>query len=132
MPAFALALPTMGRLVRLTRSSVRENMGDDYVRTARGKGLSDRALFYRHVLRNASIPLVSVIGIQFGYLMGGSVIIESVFAWPGIGRLAIDAIAIRDFPLVQAVALFASVVVVVLNLLTDLAYSWLDPRIRYS
>ena len=122
----------MGRLVRLTRSSVREIMGDDYVRTARGKGLSDRALFYRHVLRNASIPLVSVIGIQFGYLMGGSVIIESVFAWPGIGRLAIDAIAIRDFPLVQAVALFASGVVVVLNLLTDLAYSWLDPRIRYG
>jgi ABC-type dipeptide/oligopeptide/nickel transport system permease component len=103
MPALTLALPTMGRLVRLTRSAVMEIMGEDYVRTARGKGLADRTVFYRHVLRNAGIPLVSVIGIQFGYLLGGSVIIESVFAWPGIGRLAIDAIANRDFPVVQAV-----------------------------
>ncbi|RIK43382.1 MAG: ABC transporter permease [Chloroflexi bacterium] len=132
MPAFALALPTMGRLVRLTRSAVMEIMGDDFVRTARSKGLANRTVFYRHVLRNASIPLVSVLGIQFGYMLGGSVIIESVFAWPGIGRLAIDAISIRDFPLVQAVALFASFVVVVLNLLTDLAYSIIDPRIRYG
>jgi ABC-type dipeptide/oligopeptide/nickel transport system permease component len=132
MPAFALALPTMGRLVRLTRSAVMEIMGDDFVRTARSKGLSNRTVFYRHVLRNAGIPLVSVLGIQFGYMLGGSVIIESVFAWPGIGRLAIDAISIRDFPLVQAVALFASLVVVLLNLLTDLAYSIIDPRIRYG
>jgi ABC-type dipeptide/oligopeptide/nickel transport system permease component len=132
MPAFALALPTMGRLVRLTRSAVMEIMNEDYVRTARSKGLSRRQVFYGHVLRNAGIPLISVLGIQFGYMLGGSVIIESVFAWPGIGRLAIDAIAIRDFPLVQAVALFASFVVVLLNLFTDLAYSWLDPRIRYE
>jgi peptide/nickel transport system permease protein len=132
MPALTLALPTMGRLVRLTRSAVMEIMGEDYVRTARGKGLADRTVFYRHVLRNAGIPLVSVIGIQFGYLLGGSVIIESVFAWPGIGRLAIDAIANRDFPVVQAVALFASAVVVVLTVLTDLVYAWVDPRIRYG
>jgi peptide/nickel transport system permease protein len=132
MPAFALALATMGRLVRLTRAAVMEVMREDYVRTARSKGLTDRTIFYRHVLRNAGIPLISVIGIQFGYMLGGSVLIESVFAWPGLGRLAIDSISIRDFPLVQAIALFASVVVVALNLLTDLAYSLIDPRIRYE
>lgn len=132
MPALALALPTMGRLVRLTRSAVMEIMGEDYVRTARAKGLSNRTVFYRHVLRNAGIPLISVIGIQFGYMLGGSVIIESVFAWPGLGRLAVDAISIRDFPLVQAIAIFASLVVVMLNLLTDIAYSLIDPRIRYG
>lgn len=132
MPAFTLALPTMGRLVRLTRSSVMEIMGEDYVRTARGKGLSRRTIFYRHVLRNAAIALISVIGIQFGYMLGGSVLIESVFAWPGLGRLAIESISIRDFPLVQAIALFTSVVVIVLNFVADLAYSFVDPRIRYG
>jgi ABC-type dipeptide/oligopeptide/nickel transport system permease component len=106
MPAFVLGLPTMGRLVRLTRSSVLEIMGEDYMRTARSKGLAPRIIFYRHALRNAAIPLVGVIGIQFGYMLGGSVIIESVFAWPGLGRMAIDAISIRDFPLVQAIAFF--------------------------
>lgn len=132
MPALALALPTMGRIVRLTRSAVLEIKNEDYVRTARSKGLSSRTIFYRHVLRNAGIPLISVIGIQFGYMLGGSVLIESVFAWPGLGRLAIESISRRDFPLVQAVALFASLVVVVLNLVTDLAYSLIDPRIRYE
>jgi len=132
MPAFALGLPTMGRIVRLTRSSVVEIMGEDYVRTARSKGLSARTVFYRHVLRNAAVSLISVIGIQFGYMLGGSVIIESVFAWPGLGRLAIESISIRDFPLVQAIALFTSVIVIALNLLTDIAYSFVDPRIRYG
>ena len=132
MPAFTLALPTMGRLVRLTRSSVMEIMGDDFVRTARGKGLTPRTVFYRHVLRNAAIALVSVIGIQFGYMLGGSVLIENVFAWPGIGRLAFESISIRDFPLVQAIALFASVVVILLNFVVDLAYPLIDPRIRYD
>jgi ABC-type dipeptide/oligopeptide/nickel transport system permease component len=132
MPAFTLALPTMGRLVRLTRSSVMEIMGEDFVRTARGKGLTSRTIFYRHVLRNSAIALISVLGIQFGYMLGGSVLIESVFAWPGLGRLAIESISIRDFPLVQAIALFTSVVVIALNVLTDLAYSFVDPRIRYG
>jgi len=125
-------LPTMGRIVRLTRASVMEIMGEDYVRTARSKGLSARTIFYRHVLRNAAVGLISVIGIQFGYMLGGSVIIESVFAWPGLGRLAIDSISIRDFPLVQAIALFTSVVVIGLNVLTDMAYAFVDPRIRYG
>jgi len=132
MPAFALGLPTMGRIVRLTRSSVLEIMAEDYVRTARSKGLSARTVFYRHVLRNAAVGLISIIGIQFGYMLGGSVIIESVFGWPGLGRLAIESISIRDFPLVQAIALFTSIVVIALNVLTDIAYSFVDPRIRYG
>jgi peptide/nickel transport system permease protein len=132
MPAFVLGLPTMGRLVRLTRSSVLEIMGEDYMRTARSKGLAPRLIFYRHALRNAAIPLVGVIGIQFGYMLGGSVIIESVFAWPGLGRMAIDAISIRDFPLVQAIAFFTSLIVIALTILTDVAYGLIDPRIRYE
>jgi ABC-type dipeptide/oligopeptide/nickel transport system permease component len=132
MPAFVLSLPVMGRLVRLTRSSVLEIMGEDYMRTARSKGLSPRIIFYRHALRNAAIPLVGVIGIQFGYMLGGSVIIESVFAWPGLGRMAIEAISIRDFPLVQAIAFFTSVIVIALNVVTDVAYGLIDPRIRYE
>jgi peptide/nickel transport system permease protein len=132
MPAFTLALPTMGRLVRLTRSAVMEIMGDDYVRTARGKGLSNQTIFYRHVLRNAAIALVSVIGIQFGYMLGGSVLIENVFSWPGLGKLAYESISNRDFPLVQAIALFTSLVVIFLNLLVDLVYPLIDPRIRYE
>ncbi len=132
MPAFVLGLPTMGRLVRLTRSSVLEIMGEDYMRTARSKGLAPRVIFYRHALRNAAIPLVGVIGIQFGYMLGGSVIIESVFAWPGLGRMAIDAISIRDFPLVQAIAFFTSLIVIALTILTDAIYGLIDPRIRYE
>jgi ABC-type dipeptide/oligopeptide/nickel transport system permease component len=132
MPAFVLGLPTMGRLVRLTRSSVLEIMGEDYMRTARSKGLAPRVIFYRHALRNAAIPLVGVIGIQFGYMLGGSVIIESVFAWPGLGRMAIEAISIRDFPLVQAIAFFTSLIVIALTILTDAFYGLIDPRIRYE
>ena len=132
MPAFVLSLATMGRLVRLTRSSILEIMGDDYIRTARSKGLSPRVVYFRHALRNAAIPLISVIGVQFGYMLGGSVLVESVFAWPGLGRMAIEAISIRDFPLVQAIALFSSVVVVALNLVTDFAYALIDQRIRYG
>jgi ABC-type dipeptide/oligopeptide/nickel transport system permease component len=132
MPAFTLSLPTMGRLARLTRSSVLEIMGEDYIRTANSKGLSPRVIYFRHALRNAAIPLVSVIGVQFGYMLGGSVIIESVFAWPGLGRLAIESIAIRDFPLVQGIAVLTSVIVIGLNFFTDLAYALIDPRIRYE
>ena len=132
MPAFTLALPTMGRIVRLTRSAVMEIMGDDFVRTARSKGLSNQTIFYRHVLRNAAIALVSVIGIQFGYMLGGSVLIENVFSWPGLGKLAYEAISNRDFPLVQAIAIFSSLVVILLNLVVDLAYPLIDPRIRYE
>jgi len=132
MPAFVLSLGTMGRLVRLTRSSILEIMGDDYIRTARSKGLTHRVIYFRHALRNAAIPLVSIIGVQFGYMLGGAVIIENVFAWPGLGRMAVEAIAGRDFPLVQGIAFFASLVVIVLNLATDVLYGLVDPRIRYE
>ncbi len=132
MPAFVLSLGTMGRLVRLTRSSVLEIMGDDYIRTARSKGLLPRVIFFRHALRNAAIPLITVIGVQFGYMLGGTVIIESVFAWPGLGSLTAESIGRRDFPLVQGIAFLTSVIVVGLTLLTDLAYVLIDPRVRYE
>jgi ABC-type dipeptide/oligopeptide/nickel transport system permease component len=132
MPAFVLSLGTMGRVIRLTRSSVLEIMGEDYIRTARSKGLADNVVFFKHALRNAAIPLISVIGVQFGYMLGGSVIIESVFSWPGLGKFAADSISIRDFPVVQAIAFFTSVVVISLTLLTDMAYALIDPRIRYE
>ena len=132
MPAFVLSLGTMGRLVRLTRSSVLEIMGEDYIRTARSKGLRPNVIFFKHALRNAAIPLISVTTVQFGYMLGGAVIVETVFAWPGLGTLTAESIGRRDFPLVQGVAVFTSVVVVVLTLAADIFYAVVDPRIRYE
>ncbi|MGD2158028.1 MAG: ABC transporter permease [Anaerolineales bacterium] len=132
MPAFVLGLPTIGQLVRLTRSAVLEIRGEDFIRTAHSKGLYPRTIYVKHVLRNVAIPLVTVIGVQFGYMLGGSIIIETVFAWPGIGQLLEQAIGWRDFPLVMAVAVFTSMVVLLINLLTDVAYAIIDPRIRYG
>jgi len=132
MPAFVLGLPTMGQLVRLTRSAVLEIRGEDFIRTAHSKGLYPKTIYTKHVLRNVAIPLVTVIGVQFGYMLGGSIIIETVFAWPGIGQLLEQAIGWRDFPLVMAVAVFTSMVVLLINLLTDVAYAIIDPRIRYG
>lgn len=132
MPAFVLGLPTLGQLVRLTRSAVLDVRGEDYVRTAHSKGLELPVIYTKHVLRNVAIPLVSVIGVSFGYMLGGSIIIEAVYAWPGIGQLLEQAIGWRDFPLVMAIAVFTSLVVLVLNLLTDVAYVVIDPRIRYG
>ena len=132
MPAFVMGFGGMGRLVRLTRSSVLEIRGEDYVRTAYSKGLNPRRIYVRHVLRNAAIPLISVIGVGFGYSLGGSIYIETIFAWPGMGQLVGQAIGWRDYPLIQAIAFFTSLVVVALNLLTDVAYSLVDPRIRYE
>jgi ABC-type dipeptide/oligopeptide/nickel transport system permease component len=132
MPAFVLGLPTMGRIVRLTRSSVLEIRSEDFIRTAYSKGLDPRVIYVKHVLRNVLIPLVSMIGVSFGYMLGGSIYIEAVFSWPGTGQLIQLAIGWRDFPLVQAIAVFVSVVVLALNLLTDMAYVIIDPRIRYG
>jgi len=132
MPAFVLGLPTMGRIVRLTRSSVLEIRSEDFIRTAYSKGLDPRVIYIKHVLRNVLIPLVSMIGVSFGYMLGGSIYIEAVFAWPGTGQLIQLAIGWRDFPLVQAIAVFVSVAVLTLNLLTDMAYVIIDPRIRYG
>jgi len=132
MPAFVLGLPVMGQIVRLTRSSVLEIRGEDFIRTAHSKGLENRTIYTKHVFRNVAIPLVSVIGIQFGYLLGGSIYIEAIFAWPGMGQLLEQSIGWRDFPLVQAIAVFTAVVVLGLNLLTDMTYAVIDPRIRYG
>ena len=132
LPAFSLGLFTMGQLVRFTRSAVMEIRNEDYVRTAYSKGLPDKRIYVKHILRNASIPLISIIGVQFGYLLSGSIYIETIFSWPGLGNLLAEAIGNRDFALVQAIAFFTSVVVVTLNLLTDIAYGLADPRIRYG
>jgi len=111
---------------------VLEIRSEDFVRTAHSKGLQPRTIYVKHVLRNVAIPLISVIGVQFGYMLGGSIYIETIFAWPGIGQLLEQAIGWRDFPLIMAIAIFTSMVVLLLNLLTDVAYAVIDPRIRYG
>ncbi len=132
LPAFALGLFTMGQLVRFTRSAVLEIKNEDFVRTAYSKGLADRHIYIRHILRNAAIPLISILGVQFGYLLSGSIYIETIFSWPGLGNLLAEAIGNRDFSLVQAIGFFTSLVVVTLNLVSDIAYGLADPRIRYG
>lgn len=132
LPAVSLGLFPLGQIVRLMRSAVLEIRGEDYVRTAYSKGISNHRIYVSHVFRNAAIPLVSMLGVQFGYLLGGSIYIETIFSWPGLGRMIAEAVSARDFPLVQAVAVFTSLVVVVMNLLTDIAYALIDPRIRYD
>lgn len=132
LPSVALGFSVLGQLVRLTRSSVLEVRQENYVRTARAKGMEPQRIAFTHVLPNVAIPLISVIGIQFTYLLGGSVYIESIFAWPGLGNLLNDAIRDNDFPLVQAITIFIAMFAIVLNLLTDIIYSMVDPRIRYG
>ncbi len=132
LPAVALGFFPLGQFVRLVRSATLEVRGEDYIRTAYSKGIEERAVLGRHVFRNVSITLVSIVGVQFGYMLGGSIYIESIFSWPGIGRMINEAVQARDFPLVQAIAVFSAGFVVVLNLLTDVAYALIDPRIRYE
>lgn len=131
LPAITLGSVLMALITRLVRSGMLDVLGEDYVRTARAKGLRERAVIIRHALRNILIPLVTVIGLQLGALFGGAVITESIFAWPGVGRLALQSINARDYPMVQASVLVISVVYVFLNLAVDLVYVYLDPRIRY-
>lgn len=130
LPAVTLGLSLAGATSRLTRSSMLEELGKDYVRTARGKGLGERAVLLGHALRNALIPTITMIGLQLGFLIGGAVVVETVFAWPGIGLLVVDSIFGRDYPVVQGVVLTIAVMVVVVNLTVDLIYTVLDPRIR--
>ncbi len=132
LPSFCLALAPAAVLARLTRSSILEVVREDYVRTARAKGLREIVVTARHLLRNALIPVVTVMGLQFGGMLGGTVFIESVFARPGLGRFAVNAIAARDYPQIQGMVLFTATVYVLLNLGVDLLYGWLDPRIRYD
>ena len=131
-PALVLAAGTSAVIMRLSRSALLEVLRNDYIRTARSKGLRERAVIYRHALKNALIPVITVVGLQFAVLLGGTVIIESIFALPGIGLLTLEAIFRRDFALVQATTLLIAVGFVLVNLAVDVAYAWLDPRIRYG
>jgi len=132
LPALTLGSVLMALVTRLVRSGMLDVLSEDYIRTARAKGLQERSVIVRHALRNILIPLVTVVGLQLGALFGGAVITESIFAWPGVGRLALQAISARDYPLVQASVLFISVVYVFLNLAVDIIYVYLDPRIRFE
>ncbi len=122
----------MARNARLLRSSLLETLGLEYVTVARAKGLAARSVVMRHALRNALIPIVTLVGLEFGVLLGGAVITETVFAWPGVGSLAIKAIGQKDFPVVVGCVTMLATIFVVLNLLVDLLYGYLDPRVRYS
>lgn len=130
LPALALALGAAAGLARLMRSSLLEILGEDFIRTARAKGLSERTVIFRHALKGALIPVVTVSGMVFGYLLGGAIIIEQIFAWNGIGKLLIDSIHDRDYPMIQGFVLFTGLVFTLVNLLIDLAYPWLDPQMR--
>ncbi|MCC6703418.1 MAG: ABC transporter permease [Thermomicrobiales bacterium] len=130
MPVSVLALGSIGSLARYTRSCMLEVINNDYVRTARAKGLRERSVMLRHALRNALIPIVTILGLNFGFVLSGAVIVESVFAWPGIGRYLIDGVNGRDFPVVQATVLLIAIAFVFGNLVTDLVLVYLDPRIR--
>jgi peptide/nickel transport system permease protein len=132
LPAVTLAAFPTALVARLTRSSMLEILNRDYIRTGRAKGLAEQRVVLRHALRNAAIPVLTVIGLQIGSLLGGAVITESVFAWPGMGKLIVDAIFFRDFPVVQTVLILSATVFVAINLLVDLLYTVIDPRIRYS
>jgi peptide/nickel transport system permease protein len=130
LPAVTLSTIVIGRLVRLVRSAMLEVLNQDYVRTARAKGLTEWRVLMVHALRNAAMPIITVLGLQLAQLLGGAVVTEMIFAWPGVGSLVIEAVFTRDFPIVQGVTLVVSVIFVSVNLLVDLAYAVLDPRIR--
>ncbi len=132
LPSATLALFSVGLVARMTRSSMLEVLGLDYVRTARAKGANRRTVLLKHALRNAMLPVLTAISLQFGALLGGAVLTETVFSWPGVGRLLVDSIFSRDYPVVQGVVLILSVTFIAVNLLTDLLYAYIDPRIRYD
>lgn len=132
LPGFSLAVGTMAEIARMTRSSMLEVIRQDYIRTARAKGLTERVVTYSHALRNALIPVVTVVGMQIGFLLSGAVLVEIIFAWPGIGSLMVNGILARDFPLVQGTILFVATIYVFVNLVVDLIYALLDPRISYN
>ena len=132
LPALALGLNGAATIMRQTRSSLLEVMGEDYIRTARAKGLFERRVIWLHALRNSLLPVVTILGIRLGNILGGSVIIETMFSWPGVGRLAVFALQRSDYPVIQAIVMMSAIAILVANLLTDVAYAYLDPRIRYD
>ena len=130
LPALALSIPMIGRFLRQFRAEILEQLGKSYVSGARSRGVKGRYILFRNVLHNASISILTVVGLSVGTLFGGSVVVETIFRWPGLGKLAMDAITNRDYPVIQGFVLFAAVVYVLVNLLTDVAYHWIDPRVR--
>lgn len=132
LPAITIGISGAGGLARYTRSSMLDVLNEDYVRTARSKGLSERLVVYKHALRNALIPIITLLGLSFGSMLSGAVIVETVFGWPGVGRYLVTGISNRDFPVVQGVVLVIAVGFVMANLITDLVYGFVDPRIRYE
>jgi ABC-type dipeptide/oligopeptide/nickel transport system permease component len=132
LPALALGMRSIAFLARMTRSAMLDALGSDFVRTARAKGLSERAVVTKHALRNALIPIITVLGLDFGAYLTGSILTETIFSWPGIGRYVVNAIARRDLPAIQGTVLFLSTVFVMVNLITDLAYAKADPRVAYD
>jgi ABC-type dipeptide/oligopeptide/nickel transport system permease component len=132
LPAVTLATTSIAIISRLTRSGMLDVLGHDYIVTARAKGVAEPLVVGKHALKNALIPVVTVVGLQYGFLLGGAVVTETIFAWPGVGRLAITSILQRDYPVVQGCVLLVAVLFVVINLTVDLLYGWLDPRIRYE
>jgi len=130
LPAFTLGLILSGILARLIRSSMLEVLNQQYISTARSKGIKEWLVIVKHALRNALIPTVTFIGLQFGTLLGGTVIIEQVFSWPGVGRLLIDAVSQRDFPVIQGAVIYLALIMVLVNLIVDISYSFIDPRIK--
>lgn len=132
LPSVTLAITSIALVARLVRSSMLEALNLDYVRTARAKGLSERHVVMKHAFRNALLPVITVIGLQFGTLMGGAVITETIFAWPGLGRLVVNAISQRDYPLIQGSVVFMALAVSVVNLLVDLSYALINPKVRYA
>ena len=130
LPAITLGLNTMARIMRITRSSMLDVLGQDFVRTVRAKGMPEKTVLFKHALRNAAVPIVAMVGLQLGALLGGAVLVETVFAWPGVGRLAVNAVYARDFPLVQAVAILVTMLFTFINLLVDLIAASLNPQIR--
>lgn len=132
LPTLTLSLVYLAQYSRLARSSMLDVLGSDFIRTARAKGLADRVVLYKHALRNALLPVVTVLGLQFGNVLAGAILVETVFNWPGLGRLAFESVLRRDYPTILGVLLFSSVVVVVMNQLTDLCYRFIDPRIKAS
>ena len=131
LPAITLGLFTTARITRLTRSGMLEVLGQDYIRTARAKGMGEPPVVWKHALKNAAIPIVTIVGIELGTLLGGSVITETIFAWPGVGRLSVQAIFNRDYPVVQSAVFLLASTFVIVNFLVDVVYTYLDPRIRF-
>mgnify|MGYP001176579761 CR=1 FL=1 len=132
MPLITLSFPLTTFMTRIVRAGMLDVMGKDYIRTARAKGASERLVIMRHVFKNMMIPVITLLGLQLGVLMGGVVITESVFAWPGVGRLLVDSILRKDFPVVQTAVLFIALSYVFVNIFVDIAYAYLDPRIRFT